>query len=239
MQLANKIAVIIGGGRGIGRAIALAYAAQGAKVVVAARTLDEIAETVWLIEEQGQQAQAIPVDVRDSAQVDALVAETLRTAGAPQILVNSAGIGRRAPLLETSEAMWDDLHTTLLRGMFLTTRAFLPHFIEQKQGNIINLGAPVEKLAIPGFSAYSAAKHGVHGLSAAWAKELRRYGINVNVLHPGGFANTRLMREAAPEVNKGLIEPDAVVAAAIYLAAQPARGLTGEVIDTSSWQPPA
>lgn len=241
MQLENKIAVIIGGGRGIGRAVALAYAREGAKVIVAARSADEIAETVWLIEEQGQhqQAIAIPVDVRDSTQVDALVAETLRLAGKPQILVNSAGIGRRAPLLETSEATWDELHSTMLRGTFLATRAFLPHFIEQKQGNVINIGAPVEKLAVPGFSAYSAAKHGVHGLSAALAKELRRYSINVNVLHPGGFANTRLMREAAPEINKGLIDPEAVTVAAIYLAAQPPRGITGEIIDTSNWQPPA
>ncbi len=238
MQLQDTVAVIVGGGRGLGRAIALGFAEQGATVVVAARSTDEIAETVWLIEEHGKQAFAIATDVRDSQQVATLVQETLRVAGVPQVLVNSAGIGRRAPLLETSEAMWDELHSTLLRGTFLVTRAFLPHFIEQKRGNIINIGAPVEKLAMPGFSAYSAAKHGVHGLSAAWAKEFRRYSINVNVLHPGGFANTRLMREAAPEVNKGLIEPDAVVEAAVYLASQPPRGLTGEIIDTSVWQMP-
>ncbi|NJK79393.1 MAG: SDR family oxidoreductase [Chloroflexaceae bacterium] len=238
MQLSNKTAVVVGGGRGIGRAIALGFANAGANVVVAARSTDEIAETVWLIEETGHRARAITVDVRDSQQVEQFVEQTIKLLGAPQILVNSAGVARRVPALETSEETWDLLHTTLLKGTFLVTRAFLPHFIEQKGGNIINIGAPVDKLAIPGFSAYSAAKHAVHGLSLAWAKEFRRYSINVNVLHPGGFADTRLMREAAPEVDKGLIAPESVVDAAIYLAAQPPRGVTGEIIDTRKWEPP-
>lgn len=237
MQLQNKVAVIVGGGRGIGRAIALAYAEHGATVVVAARSSDELAETVWLIDEIGNApAHALTVDICDSQQIDHLVAETLRLVGTPHILVNSAGIGFKAPLLETSEDHWNRIHDTLLKGMYLTIRAFLPAFIEQKQGNIITIGAPLEKLAIPGFAAYSAAKYGVQGLTLALAKELRRHSINVNLLHPGGFADTRLMRETVPEVNKGLLSPDSITEAAVALATQPPRGRTGEIINSQQWQ---
>ncbi len=235
MQLKEKIAVITGAGRGIGRAIALAYAREGARVVVAARSADEIAETVWLIEELGQQAHAVRVDVRDSGQVDHLVAQTLHAYGKPHIIVNSAGVGLRASLDETDEALWDTVHETLLKGTYLVTRAFLPGLSEQKHGNIINLAAPVEKLILPGFAAYASAKYGVEGLTKVLAKELRRHGINVNAIHPGGPADTQLMRQMTPEIKKGVMDPDSVTSAAIVLATQGPRSQSGEIIDTSAW----
>jgi 3-oxoacyl-[acyl-carrier protein] reductase len=238
-KLSEKIAVITGGGRGIGRAIALAYAREGAAVVVAARSEDEIAETVWLIEELGQRGHAIRTDVRSSDQIDELVAQTLHMYGVPDILVNSAGVGLRAPLLEINEEHWDAVHDTLLKGTFLATRGFVQHMQERKQGNIINIGAPINKLALPNFSAYCTAKYGVEGLTRALAKELRRHGINVNALHPGGHADTRMKQVLAPEANKGVLAPDTVSDAAIFLAQQPPRGTSGEIIDTHAWSPPA
>lgn len=235
MLLAEKIAVITGGGRGIGRAIALAYARQGARVIVAARSTDEIEETAWLIGESGQQAHAIPTDIRQSEQVDQLVAQTLHTYGTPHIIVNSAGVGWRAPLVETSEERWDAVHDTLLKGTYLVSRAFLPALLEQRQGNIINIGAPIEKLALPDFAAYCAAKYGVEGFTRALAKELRRHGINVNALHPGSFADTRLLRAIAPEASKGIVPPESITEAALFLASQGPRGKTGSIINAQEW----
>jgi 3-oxoacyl-[acyl-carrier protein] reductase len=235
LLLADKIAVVTGGGRGIGRAIALAYARQGARVIVAARSADEIEETAWLIEETGQHAHAIATDIRQSEQVDQLVEQTLHTYGPPHIIVNSAGVGWRAPLLETSEDRWDAVHETLLKGTYLVCRAFLPALLEQRQGNIINIGAPIEKLALPDFAAYCAAKYGVEGLTRALAKELRRHGINVNALHPGSFADTRLLRDIAPEASKGIAPPESVADAALFLASQQPRGQTGSIINAQEW----
>ncbi|MCU0492618.1 MAG: SDR family oxidoreductase [Chloroflexaceae bacterium] len=235
MQLANKTALITGGGRGLGRAIALAYAREGAAVVVAARSDDEIAETAWLIEEMGQRAKAIVADVQVAAQVEALVAQTQATFGPIHVLVNSAGVGFRGPVQEMDEAQWDGVVNTLLKGTFLVTRAVLPGMISNGQGNIINLGAPLERIITPGFAAYTAAKYGVEGLTRVLAKDLRRYGINVNAIHPGGFADTRLVRATVPEVTQGLMSPEVVTAAAVALAAQGGRGQTGQIIDAHTW----
>lgn len=242
MNFAHTIAVITGAGRGIGRAIALALAEQGAQVVVAARSPDEIAETAWLIGEIGQRAHARPVDVQSRESVEDLAAWTLHTLGTPHILVNSAGVGLRAPLEETTDAQWDAVHATLLRGTYLVIRAFLPAMKAQRQGSIINIGAPLDKLAMSGFTAYCAAKYGVEGLTRALARELRPHGIAVNALHPGGFADTRLLRATAPEAASKpgkLLPPDSVAAAALFLAAQGPRGTTGSVLDAQAWSQPA
>ncbi len=235
MRLAGKIAVITGSGRGLGRAMALAYAREGASVVVAARSADEIAETVWLIEESGHKAYAIQTDVRDAAQVDTLASQTISHFGGVHIVVNSAGIGLRMPFQETSEAMWDSVVDTLLKGTFLVNRTFLSYLIEQKQGEIINIGAPLDLIAVPGFAIYATAKYAVEGMTRVMAKELRRYGINVNILHPGGFANTRMVRETVPEATRGLLDPEQITEAAIGLAAQGPRGKTGQVINARQW----
>jgi 3-oxoacyl-[acyl-carrier protein] reductase len=235
MRLSGKTAVITGAGRGLGRAIAIAYAREGAAVVAAARSADEIAETAWLVEELGQRALPVQVDIRQADQVEHLVTQTHATFGAPHILVNSAGIGLRMPFQETSEQMWDAVFATLLKGMYLVTQRFLSYFIEQQYGNIINIGAPLDRIAMPGFAAYCSAKYGVEGLTRVLAKEVRRHGINVNLLHPGGFANTRMVRETVPEATKGLLPTDSIAAAAVALAAQPPRGKTGQIVDAQAW----
>jgi 3-oxoacyl-[acyl-carrier protein] reductase len=236
MLLAGKTALVTGGGRGLGRAIALGLAQQGAAVVVAARSADEIAETVWLIEDSGQRALGVEADVRDLAQVEQLLQETVQAFGGPHILVTSAGIGLRRPVTETDEEQWDTVFDTLVKGTFLVARASIPHMIAQGHGNILFLGAPLDKIAVPGFGAYYSAKCGVEGLARVMAKELRRYGINVNVVHPGGFADTRMVRETVPEVNKGLLAAESIVEAAVALAALAPRARSGEVVDAQRWK---
>jgi 3-oxoacyl-[acyl-carrier protein] reductase len=163
------------------------------------------------------------------------MAQTLQSYGKPHILVNSAGIGLRAPIQEISAEQWDAVHDTLLKGTYLMIRACVEPMAEQGEGSIINLGAPVEKLALPGFSAYCAAKYGIDGLTRSLAKELRRSGIAVNALHPGGSADTRLMRQLTPEVKKGVQSPDVVTEAAIFLATQGPRNTSGEIINAQEW----
>lgn len=238
-QLTAQTAIITGAGRGLGRAIALAYAREAAAVVVAARNADDVSETAWLIEELGQRSLPVATDVRVAAEVERLVEQTRDAFGRIDILVNCAGVGLRAPFEETDEAEWDAVLDTLLKGVYLVTRACLPQMIEQRAGNIINIGAPLERIAVPGFAAYAAAKYGVDGMTRVLAKELRGYGINVNALHPGGFADTQMVRATAPEVTKGLLPPEIITAAAVALAAQGPRGKTGQVIDARTWDPTA
>lgn len=236
MDLGDRTALIIGGGRGLGRAMSLALAQAGASVVVAARSADEVAETAWLIEEQGGRALALAADVRDSKELDLLVAQARETFGPLHILVNSAGVGLRAPIHETSEAQWDAVVDTLLKGTFLACRAVLPQMIELGGGNIINVSAPLDRIGLPGFAAYYAAKCGVDGLTKIMAKDLRRFGINVNAVHPGGFADTRLVRETVPEVRSGFLPPDEIGAAVVALAALPSRAQSGQSVDAHRWR---
>ncbi|MFV9503930.1 MAG: SDR family NAD(P)-dependent oxidoreductase [Oscillochloridaceae bacterium umkhey_bin13] len=236
MELTGKRVVITGGGRGLGRAMALALARAGAAVAVVARTADELVETVWLIEEQGGQALAIPADVRDAAQVYGMVAQVQEQLGSITTVINSAGVGLRAPIHETSEAQWDDVLDSLLKASYLVSAAVIPAMIAQGGGNIINVGAPLDRIAAPGFAAYYAAKSGVDGLTRVMAKDLRRYGINVNQLHPGGFADTRMVRQTVPDLRGPLLDPAEIGALAVVLAAEPPRGRTGQTFDAHQWR---
>lgn len=235
MTLSGKTALVTGGGRGLGRAMALALARAGAAVAVAARTGDEVAETAWLIEDLGGRALGLTADVRDGAAVEAMVSRISATLGPVNILVNSAGIGLRAPIHETSEAQWDAVVDTLLKGTFLACRAALPQMIAAGGGNIINVSAPLDRIAAPGFAAYYAAKCGVEGLTRVMAKDLRRYGVNVNAIHPGGFADTRLVRESVPEARGGLLAPEEIGPAAVALAMLAPRAQTGQSVDAHQW----
>lgn len=231
MTLTGMHALVTGGGRGLGRASALALAKAGATVSVLARSADEVAETVWLIEESGREGLALPADVRASSQLEQAVAQARARFGPIRVLVAAAGIGLRAPIYETSEAQWDAVVDTVLKGVFLSARAVIPDMIEAGGGNIIIVGAPLDRIAVPGFAAYYAAKAGVDGLARVMAKDLRRFGINVNLVHPGGFADTQMVRTTVPEVRTGLLSPDEIGPAVVELAALPPRSQTGQTID--------
>lgn len=128
----------------------------------------------------------------------------------------------------------------MVRGTMLVTRAFLPAMIAQKRGNIINLAAPLDRIITPGFATYTATKYAVEGLTRTLAAELRRYGINVNGLHPGGFVDTTMVREVmgepgSPGFPAHLLDPSIITPAALALAAQPRRGLSGDIIDAVAW----
>jgi NAD(P)-dependent dehydrogenase (short-subunit alcohol dehydrogenase family) len=231
MQLRGKIALVTGGGRGLGRAMALALAEAGAAVAVLARSSDEVAETVWLIEEHGGRGLALSADVRSASQLSAAAAQIHETLGPINVLVSSAGVGVRAPINDLSEADWDVTLDTLLKGTFLAAQAVLPQMMALGAGNIINVSAPLDRIATPGFAAYYAAKCGVDGLTRVMAKDLRRYGINVNALHPGGYVDTRLLRTLVPDLRGNTLSADLVGPLAVALAAEAPRGKTGQTLD--------
>jgi 3-oxoacyl-[acyl-carrier protein] reductase len=236
MKLDGRTVVVTGASRGLGRAIALAVAEEGADVVLAARTGQALNEVATVVEGLGRAALVVQCDVRRPDAVRELAGRALAEFGHVDTLINSAGVGLRRPVTELSVEEWDDLYATSVRGMFLVTQAFLPAMIERKHGNIVNLAAPLERIELPGFAAYTSAKYAVAGLTRTLAKELRRYGINVNGLHPGGFADTEMVRTvmgASPGNN--LLDPAVITPAAIALAAQPSRGLTGEIVDALAW----
>lgn len=221
MELREHVAIVTGASRGLGRAIALGLGRAGALVALAARDARELNTVATQIEQHGGQALVVRCDVRDPDAVQALVQRTLQTWGRIDSLINSAGIAVRQPALELPLSAWHEVLDTLLTGTFLATQAVLPSMIAARRGNIVNLLAPLDAICVPGFSAYAAAKWGVAGLTQTLAKELRRYGINVNGLHPGGFADTGTALRTMP--------------AALHLASLPPRSTTGTTVDARRW----
>lgn len=235
MKLEGHVAIVTGASQGLGRAIALALAEEGASLVLAARNGQALNAVAGIIDRIGGDALVTICDVRRPTDVQQLVHRTLSEWGRIDVLVNSAGVALRRPLAEIDVAAWDDVHATLLRGTFLMTQAVLPAMIAAKRGNIVNLHAPLDKITAPGFTAYTAAKYGVEGLTKTLANEVRRYGINVNGVHPSSFADTPMVRQTVPELQQGLLDPAIITPAVVALATQPPRGLTGETIDAVAW----
>ena len=199
MPLTGKIALVTGGGTGIGRAIALALAAQGAAVAVVYRTSEAAAaEVVTEIVAGGGRAVALQGDVTQSEQVDDLVGRVLAEWGALDIVVNNAGLTRDCLLLRMSEADWDAVLDTNLKGAFLMTRAALKPMLKQKRGKIVNITSVIGLIASPGQANYAAAKAGLIGFTRTVAKEVASRHIQVNAVAPG-FVETAMTEAMSAE----------------------------------------
>ncbi len=186
MKLQNQVAIVTGAGRGIGRAIALALASEGAKVVVNySRSAEAAQEVVALITEAGGEALAVQADVANLAQVNALVKATQDRFGRVDILVNNAGVTRDKLILRMTEEDWDAVLDTNLKGAFLTAKAVAPVFMKQRSGVILNVGSVIGKVGAAGQANYSASKAGLVGLTKALAKELGGRNVRVNAIAPG------------------------------------------------------
>ena len=186
MKLTGKVAIVTGSARGIGKAIAMSFASEGAAVVVADILIEQARQVVNEIKNQGGTAIAFKADVANRADVQNLVKNTLGNFKAIHILVNNAGIIRRAPLLEITEEDWDAVLDVDLKGVFNCTQAVLGHMMEQRYGKIINISSVAGTGTSSGATAdYAAAKAGVIQLTKNTAMVAGPYGINVNSIAPG------------------------------------------------------
>ena len=245
MRLENKIAVITGGGRGIGKAIAEAFAHEGAKVVVtAARGKTEIEEVASRIN-----GIACLADVSKSDEVRRLVDSVLSRFGRIDILVNNAARGMKfvnesfmtepKPFWEADADAWRMVIDTNITGVFLITKAVVPHMLERGSGRIINISISQETMKRKGFTPYGPSKAALESMSTIWAQELAGTGVTLNVLLPGGATNTGMIPDSFPESRrKDLIDPQVMGPPAVYLAADEAREINGQRIVAIEWVAP-
>ena len=200
-KLDGKKAIVTGGGRGIGRAIAIAMAEEGCDIAVVSRTRDEIERTANEVMMFGSQALAIQADVSDPLDVEYAVSETIKAFRRIDILVNNAGIAIFKPFLELTLDDWDKTMAVNLSGAFLCAQEAAKYMVAQKSGTIINICSSASKKAYPNQLAYVASKHGMMGLSKTMSIDLQPYGIKVHAICPGGV-DTKLTADARPEVDR-------------------------------------
>lgn len=229
-RLAGKVAIVTGSSSGIGKAIALTFGREGARVVVAARRQNLCEQVAERIRQLGGEAVAIPTDVTDEAQVERLVSETARQLGRLDILVNNAGIGGGNRIAETSSATFDRIIATNLRGTFLCSRAGFRQMANTGGGIIINMSSVAGVQAWAGTGSYSASKFGIMGLTKAMADEGREYQIKVCAICPGAVAD-ELVDASPDEINRsGAISPYDIAETAVYLATLGPNAIVREII---------
>ena len=253
MKLKDRVAIVTGGGRGIGRAIALALAEDGADVAVVSRTSAEIDRVAVEIKALGRHALALRADVSDREAVDTMVGSVIGKWGKVDILVNNAGIqGPIGSVIETGIDEWiKTVHVNLI-GTFLCTRAVLPGMIKQQRGKIINLSGGGATSPRPNFTAYGVSKTGVVRFTETVAEEVSKFNIQVNAIAPGSV-NTRMteellsagkaagdkaISEARNQLETGGTPPEKAAALAVFLASEKSDGLTGRLISAvwDDWQ---
>ncbi len=248
MKLTGKVAIVTGSTRGLGKAIAMRFASEGAAVVVTARHIEQAYQVVDEIKNQGGTAIAFKADVASRADVHNLVKSTLENFKAIHILVNNAGITRHVPLLEMTEEDWDIVLDTDLKGVFNCTQAVLGHMMEQRYGKIINMSSVTGVgSSRVGRANYGAAKAGVIQLTKVTAVEAGSYGINVNAIAPGLIITDitytgrnkeqaeRLIEEVKRETALGrLARPEDIANLALFLASDDSSNITGQVIRCDS-----
>ncbi|MBX7259244.1 MAG: SDR family oxidoreductase [Candidatus Hydrogenedentes bacterium] len=229
-MLKGKTILVTGAGRGIGRGIAVAFAARGCAVVAAARTKSEVDETVKLVEDAGVPALGVVCDVTDATQVRAMVDSALKQFGAIDILVNNAGYACFKPFTELTPEEWQRTLDVNLTAPFYCTQAVLPSMMARRSGRIINISSVAGLKPILNQSAYCASKFGLNGLTRTLALELRAYGIGVHSICPGGV-DTRLAQEAMPDRDKtDWMTPEDIAETCIYLASLSPRAAVDEIM---------
>ena len=239
MSIDGRVALITGGSRGIGRAIALRLASDGAKIAVNYRTNEDAAKfVVNAVNEMGSEAIAVCADVSQSADVDDMVKRVLDSWGGLDILVNNAGIIHDSLLMRMTEEVWDDVVNTNLKGTYNCTKASLRHMVRQRWGRIISVVSVVGLEGNPGQSNYAASKAGVIAFSRSIAKEVASRNITVNAVAPG-YISTEIVADLSPEFKELIMSRipqnrfgsvDDVANMVGFLASEEAGYITGEVI---------
>jgi len=185
MKLKGQTAIVTGGGRGIGRAICLALAREGADIVIVARTGKEIQETARMVEKEGRRALPVRIDIRKEEEVVNMISKAVNAFGRIDILVNNAGVAYRKYLVETSTEEYDEIMDTNVKGMFFCTKYVLPHLLKRGEGRIVNISSGEGKHGIPKLSIYCASKFAVIGFTESLAYEVGG-GLQVYAVCPAG-----------------------------------------------------
>ncbi len=236
--MANQIAVVTGAGRGIGRAIALKFAAEGADIVCVSRTAENSERVAGEIRAVGRRAWAFAVDVADAKAVAAAGETILTQTARVDVLVNNAGVTRDGLLMRMSEEDWDTVLDTNLKGAFLFTKAFARTFLKQRSGRIINVASVIGLIGNAGQCNYASSKAALIGFTKSVAREFASRGVTVNALAPG-FIETDMTAVLGEELRKELLraiplncfgQPEDIAHAALYLAGPAARYVTGQVL---------
>ena len=251
-DLADRVAIVTGGAKGIGRGIVEALAAHGAAVVIADLDVDEGQRVADALENGAPRARALALDVTDFDSARAVTRQVLEEFGRVDILVNNAGVSKSVPFVDIDEAEWDRVFDINVKGVFLVTKAVLPHMIERRYGKVVNISSMVGKEAIPLFVHYSASKFAVIGITQGVAKEMAEYDINVNAVCPGVVrtplweplldqlsANKGISRdEAFQEFITGIPlgrpqDPEDIGEVVAFLASDRARNMTGQGVNVT------
>lgn len=256
-ELTGRVALITGGGRGIGRAIALALAGAGADVVVAARSRHEVEDTATQVRAAGRRSLPLVCDVTERSQVEAMVARVRKEMGSPLILVNNAGIAASAKLTDTTDDMWNQMMKVNATAAFYCSRAVLAGMLEAQWGRMINMASIAARAGAPYIAAYTASKHALLGLTRAVAAEVAARGITVNAICPGyvdtgmtdsSVANISARTGRSAEESRKILERfspqgrlmtvEEVASMALFLCTDAARGINGQgiVIDGGALQ---
>jgi len=241
LELEGKVALITGAAQGIGRAIALLLASNGADIVVSDINLDKAKETSKEIEAMGRRSIAIKVDVSKAEEVEQMVEKVINEFGKIDILVNNAGITRDKLILRMTEEDWDLVLNVNLKGTFNCTKAVIRHMSKQRSGKIVNIASVSGEMGNPGQANYSASKAGVIGFTKTIAREFAQRGINVNAIAPGYIETpmTEVLPEKVKEELKKMIpmerlgQPEDVAQAVLFLASERSNYITGQVLNVN------
>jgi NAD(P)-dependent dehydrogenase (short-subunit alcohol dehydrogenase family) len=225
----DRVAIVTGGSRGIGRAIAVALAGEGAAVVLAARSPAKLEETAELVRRAGGRAEPVVTELTDEASICNLVQTTQETFGRLDILINNAGVTHSAPLAETRTEDWDRCWAVNARAPFLLCREALPLLKQSDAASIINISSVVGVKGYPLQSAYTASKHALRGMTISLAEELRGTNIRVHVLCPGGV-DTDMVQNVRPDIPKhDLIGPEEIAELVLYLVTHRGNAVLDEL----------